>query len=61
MMKTTMQFISDRKYMLERANDIVAHNFQDSFMQGLFSPKAASFKYSSAAYLPKKNEYQTSS
>ncbi len=55
MMKTTMQFISDRKYMLERANDIVAHNFQDSFMQGLFSPKAASFKYSSAAYLPKKN------
>lgn len=53
MMKTTMQFIGDREYMLEKANDIVAHNFKNSFMQGLFVPDKTSSQVSSAVSLLK--------
>ncbi|RZD19518.1 MAG: diguanylate cyclase [Candidatus Acididesulfobacter diazotrophicus] len=41
-MKTTMEFNSDRKFMLEKANDIVAHSFKTSFIKKIFPSKEIS-------------------
>ncbi|MHB8232527.1 MAG: diguanylate cyclase [bacterium] len=37
LMTETMEFVNDRNYMLEKANDIVAHNFKSRFIQKIFS------------------------
>lgn len=41
-MKATMEFNSDKKFMLEKANDIVAHNFRTSFIKKIFPSKEIS-------------------
>ena len=42
LMKATMKFSSDRRFMLEKANDIVAHNFRTSFVKKIFPSKEIS-------------------
>ncbi len=39
LMTGTTEFIGDRNYMLEKANDIVAHNFKSPFIQKIFPSK----------------------
>jgi diguanylate cyclase (GGDEF)-like protein len=54
-----MEFIHERNYMLEKANDIVAHNFKSLFIQKLLPSKEMSsivlirIKNGRAAYLKK--------
>ncbi|MHB8282608.1 MAG: GAF domain-containing protein, partial [bacterium] len=40
--KATAEFNSDRKFMLEKANDIVAHNLKTSFIKKIFPSKEIS-------------------
>ena len=42
LMTGTMEFIDDRKYMLEKASDIVAHNFKSRFIRKISDSKKIS-------------------
>ncbi|MCL4546889.1 MAG: diguanylate cyclase [Deltaproteobacteria bacterium] len=41
-MKATIELNSDRKFMLKKANDIVAHNFKTAFIKKIFPSKEIS-------------------